>query len=118
MLSENDNNDLRAIIEAWLVWKGYLFPGSKVSLTVKVIQPEVIFTAHTPIEDWGLSVRARNGLLNSNICKIGDLLTIDPRSIKFRGGNFGKKSFEEVAKKLIALGVDIHPNWRLPFRKG
>ena len=60
----------------------------------------------TKIEDLELSVRAKNCLHNANIAYVGELVQKnEAEMLKFR--NFGKKSLEEIKKKLENLDLDL-----------
>lgn len=74
----------------------------------------------TDVEDLDLSVRAKNCLQNAGVDLIGELVQkTDAEMLKFR--NFGKKSLEEIKKKLVQmgldLGMDLSDNLLAHFRK-
>ena len=84
-----------------------------------VIENEAIYfdvqeEEHKPVtyknlSELGLSVRAYNALKAFGINNTGDFERYTKKQIK-NIDNFGKKSFEEVEKKLIELEIELKPN--------
>ncbi len=61
----------------------------------------------TPIQDTGLSVRARNCLTQNGLTTLASLVSYDKEMLmKFR--NFGKKTLEELTEFLDAVGLDFN----------
>ena len=58
------------------------------------------------IDTLGLSVRARNPLLNDNIKTVGDLVKKTKEEL-LRTPNFGRQSLNEVAEALASKGLFI-----------
>jgi DNA-directed RNA polymerase subunit alpha len=58
----------------------------------------------SPIDALELSVRAHNCLINAGIKRVIDLVNMQKDDV-IRIKNFGKKSFEEVENRVIALGL-------------
>ena len=59
-----------------------------------------------PIDDLGLSVRSRNGLLNLGVTNLGELL--NKTEIEFlKGRNIGRSSLNEVKEVLSELGFSF-----------
>ena len=58
------------------------------------------------VNEIELSVRAANCLNNANISTVGELAAkTEADMLKYR--NFGKKSLDEIKKKLVSLGLSL-----------
>jgi len=81
---------------------------------------EKINTFSIPISDLYLSVRSSNCLKIKGIKYVGDLVQLNGSEL-LRIGNFGRKSLEEIKKKLaelnLSLGMKIE-GWSLEEDKG
>lgn len=62
----------------------------------------------TPLDDLGLSVRARNAFANAGIETLGDLVTWAGRDL-LTIKNFGLKSLREVELVVAACGYALAP---------
>lgn len=72
----------------------------------KVIEVrEIIKKLSSSIEELNLSAKTYNILKESGITRIYDLVSKHEEELKFR--SFGKKSFDEVKKKLEEMGLSI-----------
>ncbi|MCX8029576.1 MAG: DNA-directed RNA polymerase subunit alpha [Brevinematales bacterium] len=96
------------------VWKSYIRSISEVMLgdfsvskvEGKVIEVrEIIKKLSASIEELNLSAKTFNILKESGITKIYDLVSKHEEELKFR--SFGKKSIDEVKKKLEEWGLSI-----------
>jgi len=63
----------------------------------------------TKIDDLDLSARSFNSLDRAGIKYLGELVLMDEEEVK-NIKNLGKKSFEEISEKLVALGYPLKEN--------
>ena len=61
----------------------------------------------TRIEDLELSVRSFNCLKRVGIRTVGDIVNFSKTRGLEKCRNLGRKSFQEIADKLVTLGIDI-----------
>lgn len=63
----------------------------------------------TTIEDCNLSPRSTKALIHANIYTVGDLVKLTETKCQ-EIQNLGNKSFREIERKLISLGLEFCPN--------
>lgn len=95
-------------VDYWrrIAWSSTRSSGNRKEIRALVESGDMKSVHSMDIDKLALSHRSQNALWNSNIFKVGDLLSKSPSEL-LQGKSFGRRSLKEVEDVLEGLGLEL-----------